>query len=152
MSLDLPLVNKVIHLVSSLVDPTLPLESEFKVVESMFPPPNPTLSSESFGIEVVPSTQYLSCPSLLIESENHPTEVFIVSSDYSMQEEILSLSTKPSPSTEVISFDWSNLTESLLHSSVPFQIVVNVTTRWMLRTIVDEGNSLVFYPQLLGKI
>ena len=49
---------------------------------------------------------------------------------------------KPSPSAEVISFYWSNLTESHLHSSVPFQIVVNVTARQILRTIVDEGASV----------
>ena len=49
---------------------------------------------------------------------------------------------EPSPSTEVISFDWSNLTKSRLHLSVPFQIVVNVTARWILRTIVDEGASI----------
>ena len=52
----------------------------------------------------------------------------------------MSLSTEPSPSTEVISFDWSNLTESHLHSSVPFQIVVNVTARRILHTIIDEGD------------
>ena len=54
----------------------------------------------------------------------------------------MSVSTKPSSSSEVISFDWSNLTESHLHSSVPFQIVVNVTARRILRTIVDEGTSV----------
>ena len=54
----------------------------------------------------------------------------------------MSISTEPSPSSEVISFDWSNLTEFHLHSSVPFQIVVNVTARWILRTIVDEGTSV----------
>ena len=63
-------------------------------------------------------------------------------SDCSQQEEILSISTEPSPSSKVISFDWSNLTEYHLHSSVPFQIVVNVTARWILRTIVDEGASV----------
>ena len=71
-----------------------------------------------------------------------PVEVFMLRSDCSQQEEILSLSTEPSPSSEAISFDWSNLTESHLHSSVPFQIVVNVTARQMLRTIVDEGASV----------
>ena len=52
------------------------------------------------------------------------------------------VSTEPSLSSEVISFDWSNLTESHLHSSVPFQIVVQVTTRQMLSTIFDEGASV----------
>ena len=62
--------------------------------------------------------------------------------DCSRQEEILSVSTKPSLSNEVISFDQSNLTESRLHSIVPFQIVLNVTARWMLCTIIDEGASV----------
>ena len=60
-------------------------------------------------------------------------------SDCSQQEEILSVSTEPSLSSEVISFDWSNLIESHLHLSVPFQIVLNATARRILRTIVDEG-------------
>ena len=63
----------------------------------------------------------------------------MIRSNCSRQEEILSVSIEPSLSSEVISFDWSNLTESRLHSSVPFQIVVNVIARQMLHTIVDEG-------------
>ena len=59
-----------------------------------------------------------------------------------MQEEILSLLTEPSPSSEVISFEWSNLTEPHLHLSVPFYIVVRVTTKSILRTIVDKGDSV----------
>ena len=54
----------------------------------------------------------------------------------------MSILTEPSPSNEVISFDWSNLIDSRIHSSVPFQIVVNVTARRILRTIVDEGASV----------
>ena len=56
------------------------------------------------------------------QSELKPTEVFVVSSDFSMQEEMLYLSTEPSPSSEFISFNLGNLSESHLHSSVPFQI------------------------------
>ena len=94
---------QVVNLDSSVIDPTLPLKGEVKVVESMSSPPD---------------------TSLPIESENHSAKVFVVSSDCSMQEEVLSLSTKPSLSSEVISFDWSNLTKGLL---------------------------LAFYPLLLGK-
>ena len=130
----------MVNSVSSVVDPTLPLKSEVKVVELMYSPPDPTLSPESVKTEVFPLTQYSSCPSLLIESEMKTFEVFIVNSDCSTQEEILSISTEPSPSTEVISFDWNNLIESRLHLSVSFQIVVNVTARRILRTIVDEGD------------
>ena len=63
-------------------------------------------------------------------------------SDCSQQGKILFVSTERSPSIEVISFNWSNLIDSRLHSSVPFQIVVNVTARRILRTIVDEGASV----------
>ena len=108
----------------SLVDPTLPLESEVKVVESMSSPPNPTLLSESVEIELVPSTESSSSSYLPLESENHLTEVFVVSFDCSMQEEVLYISIEPYPSSEVISFDWSNLIEYHLHSSVTFQIFV----------------------------
>ena len=75
------------------------------MVESMSSPPDPTLLSESVENKVVSSTQSPSCPSLPVESELKHAKVFIVSSDYSMQEEILSLSTEPSPSSEVISID-----------------------------------------------
>ena len=84
-------------------------------------------------------TKSSSCSSLPVENEPKPAEVFMLHSDCSRQEEILSVLIEPSLSSEVISFQWSNLTESRLHSSVPFQIVVNVTARWILHTIVDEG-------------
>ena len=84
----------------------------------------------------------MSPPTLPDESGAQTANVFMLRSDCSRQEEILSLSTKPSPSTEVISFDWSNITASRIHSSVPFQIVVNVTSRRILHTIVDEGASV----------
>ena len=85
LSLDPPLVDQVVDSDLSLVDPTLPLESEVKVVKLMSFPPDSTLSSESVETEFFPSTKSSSCPSLLIESENHLAEVFVVSSDYSMQ-------------------------------------------------------------------
>ena len=129
---------QVVNLNSSMVDPILPLKSEVKVVESISSPLDPTLSSESVNIEVVALTKSSPCSSLTVENEPKPAEVFMLRSDCSRQEEIFSVSTEPSPSSEVISFEWSNLTESRLHSSVPFQIVVNVTARRMLRTIVDE--------------
>ena len=102
-----------------VVRPTLPLEIEVKVVESRSYPIDPTLLSKSVKIEVVAPTQSLSCPYLPVESGLKFAEVFIVSSDCSMQEEFFSLSTEPSLSSEVISFDKSNIIESRLHSSVP---------------------------------
>ena len=96
----------------SVVDPTLPLESEVKVVDSVSFPPDPILSSESVKTEVVSLTKYSSCSSLPVENELKPAKVFMLRS---RQEEILSISREPSPSNEVISFDWSNLTKSHLH-------------------------------------
>ena len=107
------------------------------MVKSMSFPLDPTLSSESVKTEVVSLTKSSSCSSLSVENELKPAEVFMLRSDCSQQEEIFYVSTKPSPSSEVVSFDWSNLTESRIHLSVPFQIVVNLTSRWMLFIIVD---------------
>ena len=85
-SLELPLVDEVIDPTSSLVNVTLILESKVKLAELMSSPPDPTLSLESVNIEVVPLTQSPSCPSLLVESELKPAEVFVVNLDCSTQE------------------------------------------------------------------
>ena len=76
----------------------------------MSSPLDPTLLLDSVNIELVTSTQPSSSPSLPVESELKPAEVFIVSSDCSMHGEIMFISTESSTSFEVISFDWSNLT------------------------------------------
>ena len=72
LSLDSSLVDQVINSVSSIVDPTLPSESE--VVDSMSFPPDPALSSESVKTEVVSLTKSSSCSSLPVENEPKPTE------------------------------------------------------------------------------
>ena len=84
LSLDSLLVDQVINLVSPIIDPTLPSESE--VVESVSFPPNPALSSESVKTEVVSLTKYSSYSSLPVENEPKPAEVFMLRSDYSRQE------------------------------------------------------------------
>ena len=84
------------------------MKSEVEVVESTSSPPDPTLSSESAKTEVVALTESSSCSSLPVESELKPAEVFMLHSDCSRQEEILSLLTEPYPSKVVISFDWSS--------------------------------------------
>ena len=75
------------------------------MVELMSSPSDPALSSKSVKTEVVSLTKSFSCCSLSLENELNLAEVFMLHSDYSQQEEILSISTKPSPSSEVISFD-----------------------------------------------
>ena len=90
---------------SFVVDPTLPLKSEFKVIELMSPPSDPTLSSESVKTEVVSLTKSSSCSSLRVENELKPAEVFMLRSNCSQQEEIFSVSKESSLGSEVISFD-----------------------------------------------
>jgi len=98
---------QVVNSDSFMVDTTLPLKIEVKVFNSMSSPPDPTLSSKSVKTEVVSLTKYSSCYSLPVENELKPADVFMLRSDCFRQEEILFVSTKPSPSSEVISFDWS---------------------------------------------
>ena len=107
LSLDPPLVDQVADL-------------NLSMVESVSFPSDLALSSESVKTEVVSLTKSSSCSSLPVENELNPAEVFMVHFDCSSQEEILFVSKEPSLSSEVIYFDWSNLTESPLHSSVPF--------------------------------
>ena len=80
LSLDPPLVEQVVDSDLSMVDPTLPLESEVKVVESVSFPPDPTLSSESVNTEVVSLTKSSSYSSLLVENEPKHAEVFMLRS------------------------------------------------------------------------
>ena len=56
----LPLKSEVqvVNSDSSMVDPTLPLNSEVNVVESLSSPPDPTLSSESVNTKVVSLTEF----------------------------------------------------------------------------------------------
>ena len=62
----LPLKSEVevVNSISSIVDPTLPLKSEFQVDELMPSPPDPTLSPESVKSGVVTLTHSSPCPSL----------------------------------------------------------------------------------------
>ena len=76
LSLDPPLVDQVVDSDLSVVDPTLPLESEVKVVESVSFPSDPALSSNIVKTEVVTLTKSLSCSSLTVENEPKPVEVF----------------------------------------------------------------------------
>ena len=95
LSLDSSLVDQVVDSNLSVVDPTLPLDSEVKVVESVSFSPYPTLSLGSVKTEAVALTKYSSCSSLPVENEPKPAEVFILRSNCSRQEEILSLLTDP---------------------------------------------------------
>ena len=97
------------------------------------------LENSANKTEVVSLTKSSSCSSLPVENELKPAEAFMLPSDCSWQEEILSVLAEPSPSSEVIPFDWSNLIEYRLHLGVAFEMYVRVTTKSILWTFIDEG-------------
>jgi len=103
----------VIDLISSTVDPTLPMESETHI----------TQVDDPLVDQVVDSISHLVDPTLPLESELHTTQVLLVTSNSSTPGGISSVSTEPPPRTKVFSFDWNRLTEPRLPSSIPFQII-----------------------------
>jgi len=119
LSPNLPSTDGVIDLISSIVDPTLPLESETHITQVDDPLVDQVVDSISHSVDAT----------LPLESEFHTAQVLLVTSDSSMPGDISPVSTKPPPSTEVFSFDWNRLTEPRLPSSIPFQIIVKAAGR-----------------------
>jgi hypothetical protein len=118
-----PLVYEVVGLIPSSVDPILHLESGVN--------------------KVVGPIQSLIDPTLPLESEVDVAQVFLTTSDYSIQGGISPVSMAPPPNTEVISFDWNILTESHLPSYLPFQIIMQFCDKITIHsTIFDEGTSV----------
>ena len=78
LSLNPPLVDQLVDSDLSVVDPTLPLESEVKVVESVSFPPDPALSSESVNTKIVSLTK-----SSREDNELKHAEVFMLHSECS---------------------------------------------------------------------
>ena len=70
LSLNIPLVDKVVDPILTSVDPTLPLKSEIEVVKPSPSLVDPTLPLKG-EVKVVESTSSPRDPSLPIESENH---------------------------------------------------------------------------------
>jgi hypothetical protein len=126
--------------ISSLVNPTLPLESEAQAVDS-FPPVDPILPLEN-ETQVVDLISPSVDPTLPLESKPDTAHVFLVDSEY-----VVSGSIPPSPvgpplSNEAIHFDWDVLTRPHLPSYIPFQITVQVCGRDVTKTLIDEGSSV----------
>ena len=89
-----------------------------KVVEPMQSLVNPTLPSES---EVIESMQSLTDPISPLETDAHVPEVFCITSlDVSKKGDTLSVPCEPLPSPRIISFEWNSLAEPRLPSLTPF--------------------------------
>ena len=48
----------------------------------------------------------------------------------------------PPPISEVYSFDWNSLLESHLSSYIPFHIIVEVLSKQIFRSTIEEGLSI----------
>jgi hypothetical protein len=125
-----PLVDQVVDLTSSLVDPNTPLKSETKVVD-------PTSSSVD--------------PTLPLKSETDIAHVFLVDIDSPVLGGISPTPMEPPPSNQVIIFNWNVLTGPHLPSYIPFQIIVQVCGRDIPQTIVDEGASISILSSIAWK-
>jgi hypothetical protein len=121
-------VEKVVMLMQSSIDPSLLLESveSTKVVMPMNYSDDPTLLLESVeSTKVVTLMQCLADPTLLLGSDVSTDYVLSISSSVLSEKGgiLLTLSTPP-PSPRMVSFDWNDLFEPRLPSSTPFQIRV----------------------------
>ena len=137
-----PLVDQVVEPISTLVDPTLLLESDPHVIEPMSSLVNPTLPSESDFDEAVESILVSINPTLPLESEVSTSHIFFASSALTEQGGTELVSDQPPPSSQIASFDWDSLVESRLPSVAPFQIKVKVEPYMIAHCIVDEGASV----------
>ena len=76
-----PLVDQVVEPISYLVDPTLPLESDFyHVIEQMLSLVNPTLPFESDIHKAVESIPSSINPTLILEIEVSVSHIFFTTS------------------------------------------------------------------------
>ena len=91
LSPNLPSTNRVIDLISSTIDPTLPLESEIHITQVDDPLVDQVVDSISHSVD----------PILPVESELHTARVLLVTSDSSTPGGISPVSTEPPPRTEV---------------------------------------------------
>jgi hypothetical protein len=115
-------VDKVVDLIPSSVDPTLPLEGETQVVD-MFPSIDPILPLENVTqvVELNPSSVD---PTLMIKSKPDISHIFVVDTKYTMLGGIPPSHVEPPPSNEAMLFDWVVLTGPRIPSHIPFNIIV----------------------------
>jgi hypothetical protein len=118
------LVDKVINLVPSSINPTLPIESTTQAVD-MFPPVDSIFPLEN-ETQVVDLISSLVDPTLPIESKADISHVFLVDIDTIVLGGIPPSLIEPPPSNEAILFYWGALTRPRLPSHIYFKIIVQV--------------------------
>ena len=133
----------MVEKILDLVDPTLLSKSDPDVIEPMSSLVNPTLPSESDFHEAVESISISFNPTFPLESEVSASHIFFTtSSELTEQGGDELVSDQPPPSSQISSFDWDILVESCLPFDAPFQIKVKVKSYTIACCIVDEGASV----------
>ena len=126
-----------------MADPTLLSESNPDVIEPMSSLVNPTLPSETDFHEAVESSSLSINPALPLESKVSASHIFFSTSlELTKQGGTELISDQPPPSSRIASFDWDSLVEPCLPSNEPFQIKVKVGQYMIAHCIVDEGASV----------
>jgi hypothetical protein len=121
----------------SLVDPTLPLESETQVVD-LFPSVDPILplENETQVFNLIPSSVD---PTLPLESKPDIAHVFLFDTKSTVLGGIPPYPVEPPPINFSILFYWGVLTGPRLSSHIPFNIIVQVSGWDVPQMLVDEG-------------
>jgi hypothetical protein len=133
-------VDKVVDLISSSVDPTLPLESATQTVY-LFPPVDPILPLEN-ETQVVDLMSLSVDPTPPLESKPDIIDVFLVDTESTVLGGIPPSLVEPPPSNEAILFYWGALTGPRLPSHIPFKITVRVCGQGVPQTLIDEGSPV----------
>jgi hypothetical protein len=126
--------------IPSLVNPTLPLESETQVIDP-FPTVDPILPLEN-ETQVVDLMSLSVDPTLPLESKPDVAHIFLVDTKSTVSGGIPPSPTKFPPSNKTIFFNWDVLSGPRLPSHIPFQIIVQVCGQDVPQTLIDEGASI----------
>ena len=113
------------------------------MIEPMSSLVNPTLPSESDFHESVESVPFFINPTLPLESEVSSIHIFLTtSSELTEQSGIKLTSDETTTRPQIASFDWDILVEPRLPSDAPFQIKFKVGHYMIACCIINEGASV----------
>jgi len=134
------LVEKVVNLIPSLVNPTLLLESETQVI-ILFPPVDPIIPFENVS-QVIDLILLLIDLTLSLESKPSYAHVFLIDTESTVLGGIPPSHVETLLSNEAIFFDWGALIGPRLPSHIHFNITVQFCGRDIPQTLIDEGSSI----------
>ena len=138
--------------ISSLVHPTLVLESDPCVIEPISSLVNFTLPSKTAFHKAIESIPYSIDPTLPLHSKLYTSHIFFTSSSKLTKLGGTQLiSDEPPTKLSNCFLDWDSLFEPRHPFNVPFQIKVKVEPYTISHCILDKGASVSIYLHVLGK-